>query len=103
MSKTETEHLTSSSAEAPKLFMKFTELMGWFQIFAALFLTGLLLGLVAYLTIDNEVGFIVGLSLSVLGFVAGVIWATRVYRKTGTSRYLTRIMATPDVDANTNE
>jgi hypothetical protein len=101
MSKTETERLTN--ANAPKLFMKFTELMGWLQIFAALFLTGLLLGLVAYLTLDNEVGFIVGLSLSVLGFVAGVIWATRVYRKTGTSRYLTRMMATPDVDANTNK
>ena len=84
---------------APKYFNKFTELMGWLQIFAAPFFIGLLLGLVAYLSIDSGVGLILGIALTTIGLIIGVIWATRVSQKVGANNYVSRIMSTPDVDS----
>ncbi len=39
-----------------------------------------------------------GISIATLGLIIGIIWATNIWKKTGTMRFMSRIMATPELD-----
>ncbi len=80
------------------LFDLFTELIGWLQVFASPFLIGLLIGAIIYFTKPNTLRFIVAISIAIAGFVTGIVWATRVWKKKGTVHFMSKIMATPELD-----
>jgi uncharacterized membrane protein YqaE (UPF0057 family) len=81
-----------------KTFEWITEAWGWLQIVASPFLIGLSLGTVVYLANPNATTLLLSILLTVLGLIIGIVWATRVWRKTGTIWFLSRIMATPELD-----
>lgn len=82
------------------LFDLLTELVGWLQIFASPFLTGLIIGAIIYFLKPDTSGFIIAILIAILGLVTGIVWATRVWRKKGTDHFMSRIMATPELDKN---
>jgi hypothetical protein len=83
---------------APKPFILFTEIIGWLQIFASPFLIGVLIGGIVYFSISNKTGLIIGSIIAGSGLLAGIIWATRIWRKEGTNRYMSRAMSSPEFD-----
>jgi hypothetical protein len=81
-----------------KIFEKITEVIAWFQIALSPTLAGLILGGLVYLAQPNKLGLTLGISLAFIGVLIGVIWATKVWNKTGTSTFMARIHATPELN-----
>lgn len=75
-----------------------SELIGWLLIVASPLLLGLVIGAFIYLPNPNIVRLIIGLSMALIGFVAGAIWATKIWKTKGTIWYLSQIMSTPELD-----
>ncbi len=81
-----------------KVFEFFTELIGWLQIFASPLLIGLILGAIIYFANPSAASLVLGIIVSTIGLIVGVIWATKKWKGKGTIFFLSRIMATPDLD-----
>lgn len=79
-------------------FEYFTEILGWIQIVASPFLAGLIIGAIIYFSKPNRSTFIAAIVIATIGLIIGVIWATKIWRKTGTMHFMSRIMATPEVE-----
>lgn len=75
-------------------FNKFTEGIAWLQIAASPTLIGAIVGVVIGLAGNVGLGMVVGL----LGLTIGILWALRVSKKEGTNRFMSRTMATPELD-----
>ena len=75
-----------------------TEALGWVQIMLSPTLVGLVLGGLFYLYSSDLVGKIGGLVIATSGLVIGLIWATHAKKKHGTIWFLSRTMATPELD-----
>jgi hypothetical protein len=81
-----------------KWFLALTEIFGWVQIMLSPTLGGLALGGLFYLYRPDIIGIIGGTSIAIIGLVIGIIWATKVKKKYGTIWFVSRIMATPELD-----
>jgi len=82
-----------------KIFELITELIGWLQIAASPLLIGLLIGSVVYFPNQTKTNLIIGICIALLGLVIGVILATKIFKsKNGTIWFLSRTMATPELD-----
>lgn len=77
-----------------KGFKKLTEGIAWLQVAASPTLIGAVLGILVGLAGSTGLGIIIGLT----GLIIGVLWATRVSKKEGTVRFMSRTMATPELD-----
>jgi len=75
-----------------------TEAIGWVQIAASPILGGGIIGFLVYLWMGNTTGAIIGIAIALLGLVLGVVWATRVWKKKGTVQFMSKVMATPELD-----
>ncbi|MFC0776380.1 hypothetical protein [Terrimonas alba] len=80
------------------LFELFTEIVGWLQIVASPFLTGLAIGLIIYFSSQNKAGFIIAILVATIGLITGIVWANRVWKKQGTIHFMSGIKATPELD-----
>ncbi len=91
---------TTQPVDQPKLggHSLFFEIMGWLQIVASPLLIGAIIGFVLYVSIPGQNALIVGLAPVILGLIVGVIWANRIWKKGGTSRYMSRAMSSPEFD-----
>ncbi|MHB1279315.1 MAG: hypothetical protein ACYC1Q_13070 [Bacteroidia bacterium] len=81
-----------------RIFEYFTEGIGWIRIVLSPFLIGLALGALVYFSDPNETRLIIGIVLASLGLLVGILWATRIWKSTGTMWFLSRLMATPELD-----
>jgi hypothetical protein len=82
-----------------KIFELITELIGWLQIAASPLLIGLLIGSVIYFPNQTNTSLIIGICIALLGLVIGLILATKIFKsKNGTIWFLSRTMATPELD-----
>jgi hypothetical protein len=75
-----------------------TEVVGWLQIVASPALTGLVIGFLIYLYTPDTLGMLLGIAVASIGFIVGVIWATKVWKRSGTVHFMSRVMATPELD-----
>ncbi len=75
-----------------------TESVAWLQIAASPTLLGSLIGAVVYFSSPGAATLIVGITIAVLGSVVGAIWATRVWKRQGTMRFMSKVNASPDLD-----
>lgn len=80
-------------------FDKFTEGIAWLQIAASPALIGAVIGIVVGVTVNAGLGIVIGL----FGLTIGILWATRVSRKEGASWFMSRIIATPELDKKKSE
>lgn len=81
-----------------KVFEIITEIIGWIQIVLSPTLLGIGFGFGIYYYFPNQNGMIFGIIISVIGFIIGLIWATKKFKTTGTIHFLSRISATPELD-----
>lgn len=74
------------------------EIIGWLQIVVSPLLLGLIIGFVIYVSNPGTLRLIVGISVATLGLIIGIIWATKAWKKKGTMHFVSRVMATPELD-----
>ena len=84
-------------------FELITEIIGWLQIVASPFLIGLIIGAIIYFPKPDTTKLIIAIVIATTGLCIGIIWATRVWRKKGTIHFMSRIMATPELDNKDEE
>jgi|SRR5687767_13268636 len=80
------------------LFVLFTEIVGWLQIFVSPFLVGLIIGSIIYFFNPGTTRLIIAVFITITGLFTGIVWANRIWRKKGTIHFMSRIMATPELD-----
>jgi hypothetical protein len=81
-----------------KTFEIITEIVGWIQIVLSPTLLGIGFGFGIYHYFPNENGMIFGLIIAIVGFLIGIIWATKKFKTTGTIHFLSRVSSTPELD-----
>ncbi len=86
-----------------KIFNFLIEVWGWIKIVLSPLTIGLVLGTIIYGSNQNGIGLAIGIAVSLLGLVIGIIWATRVWKTRGTNNFLSEIYRTPELDSNKEE
>ena len=86
------------STNKKSLFELFTEIVGWLHIFASPFLVGLIIGSIIYFFKPHTTRLIIAVFIAIIGLFTGIVWANRIWRKKGTIHFMSRIMATPELD-----
>jgi hypothetical protein len=76
-----------------------TEIIGWLQIVISPTIIGIGLGFIFYSNFENMTGLIFAIIISIIGFVIGIILANKKFKTTGTVNFLSRITATPEIEA----
>lgn len=78
------------------------ELINWLRIAISPLLIGVLFGGLVYLKMGDD-GFVPGLLITAIGGIVGVIWATKIWKKQGTTNFISRIDASPELDKKQSE
>ena len=87
------------SKQRKKSFFKYLiESINWIQIAASPILFFSLLAVLFYTYIPNNTGLIISIIIAGGGLIVGIIWATRVIKKSGTTNYISKISGSPDFD-----
>jgi hypothetical protein len=78
------------------------EVIGWIQIvFSPLLLAGII-GFIIYVSNPTATRLVVGIIVSFIGLIIGIVFANRVWKKHGTMHFVSRVSASPELD-NTEE
>ncbi len=67
------------------------EIIGWLQIAFSLTFAAALIAFAIYVNWSGNTGLIIALIITSAGFIAGVIWATKIWIRYGTVAWLSRI------------
>jgi hypothetical protein len=81
-----------------KIFEIITEIVGWIQIVLSPTFIGIAFGFGIYYYFPNQIGMIFGIVVAIVGFIIGLVLATKKFKTTGTINFLSRISATPELD-----
>lgn len=79
-------------------FELITESIGWLQIVASPFLIGIIIGALIYFPNPSSITFILGIIVAILGLFLGIMWANKAWKGKGTIWFMSRVMATPELD-----
>ncbi len=80
------------------LFEKLIEAFSWIKIMLSPTIIGALLGVIAYANLSSPMGLTVGIALTIIGLIIGIVWATQVVKKGSASEFISRVNASPDLD-----
>jgi len=61
-------------------------------------LIGAFIGIVVYANKTDEIGLIIGVLITLCGIVCGILLANWAKRKMGTTEFMAKINASPDID-----
>jgi chromate transport protein ChrA len=75
-----------------------TSIIAWLQIVASPLFIGILIGFIVYYNIPSVTGLVLGIAISAIGLIIGIVWASRVKKKRGTVEFISEIRASPDFD-----
>lgn len=81
-----------------RVFELITESIGWLQIVASPLLIGLIIGAIIYFQNPTMTRLVLGIIVATIGLVIGIIWATKQWKGKGTIWFMSRVMATPELD-----
>ena len=73
-------------------------IISFIKIVLSPLIIGSVVGGLIYLAFNSTLSLIVGISFSLLGLLIGINWAINVWKKTGTTEYMNRLDASPDLD-----
>ena len=79
------------------------EILGWLQIVASPLLLASIIGFIIYVSNPSPIRLIIAVVIATLGIIIGIFWATKIWKKKGTIHFMSRIMATPDLDPPNEE
>lgn len=74
------------------------EVVGWLQIALSPSLLAAFIAVVIYFSNPSTTTFIVSLVIFISGIILGVYFATKIWKTKGTVWFMSRIMATPELD-----
>ena len=87
-----------------KILEWIAEAIGWLLIVASPLLIALGIGAVIYFPNPTTTSLIIGITIAASGLIIGILWATKIWKtKKGTVQFLSRIMATPELDKKETE
>jgi len=75
-----------------------TEVIGWLQIVLSPLLAGLTIAAIIYFSNPSTLRLVIAIAVALIGLIVGVVFATRVWKKKGTIHFVSRVMATPELD-----
>lgn len=75
-----------------------TEVVGWLQIVASPLLGGLVIAAMIYFPDPTTLRLVLAIVVLLLALIVGIIFATRIWKKQGTIHFVSRVMATPELD-----
>lgn len=81
-----------------KMLKWITSFFAWLQIVSSPLLFGVIAGFIIYRIYPGTTGLILGIIIAFSGLIAGVIFATRVWKKRGTVDFISRVSASPELD-----
>lgn len=82
-----------------KIFFELvTESIGWLQIVASPLFIGIIIGTLIYFPNPSSITLILGIIAAILGLVLGIMWANKAWKGKGTIWFMSRVMATPELD-----
>jgi len=87
----------------PSFFELTMEILGWLQIVASPLLFASIIGFIIYISKPSTIRLIIAIVIATLGLIIGIFWATKIWKKKGTIHFMSRIMATPDLDPPNEE
>ena len=74
------------------------EIVGWIQIVFSPLLAGIIVGGIVYFAIRGTLGIILGILVATIGLIIGIVWANKIWKKTGTVHFISRVNASPELD-----
>ena len=74
------------------------EVIGWLQIVASPLLAGIIIGALIYFSGPSALRLVIAIIVALAGLIVGIVFATRVWKNSGTNHFVSRIMATPELD-----
>lgn len=86
-----------------KLLKSITQAIGWLQIAASPMLIGIFIGALVYYSNPSNTNLIIGISVAILGIIFGIFWATKISKTKGSIEFMSKIIATPELDKKENE
>ncbi len=101
--KKEKKDIQKSKVGVFRIFEFITEVIGWLQIVASPLLIGLIIGSIIYFTDPSKTRLIIGITFAIAGLILGIIWGTNQWKGKGTIWFMSRIMATPELDKKDKE
>ena len=81
-----------------KTIAYFIEIINWLKIVLSPTLLGVILGYIIYYNFPTHYGLVASISLSGLGLILGILWANKIWKSKGTSFFMSRVEASPDID-----
>lgn len=81
-----------------KGFHFFTELISGIQIVLSPLLISIVIGGIVYASNPSTSSLVIAIVIGLLGLAVGIIWAVSVSKKEGTSHFMSRTMASPELD-----
>lgn len=85
-----------------KVLALIPKVIAWLQIAAPSSLLGIGIGAAIYIYQPNRLTLTVAIILCTVGIAAGAIWATKVHRWGGTVDFMSRVIATPELDSSSD-
>ena len=73
-------------------------MLAWLQIAASPVLIGAGIGAVFYLYHPSTVRLVIAILLFAAGLIIGIRWANKVMKKRGAVNFMSKVMATPELD-----
>lgn len=74
------------------------EAIGWLKIVASPLLIGAILGAWIYFSEPSTTRLLLAILILSAGLIIGILWANKAWKGKGTIYFLSRIMATPELD-----
>lgn len=98
MTKEKNNNIQKTDRGIFRIFELITESIGWLQIVAFPLFIGVIIGAIIYFPNPTTTRLVLGIIVATLGLVIGVIWATKQWKRKGTIWFMSRIMASPELD-----
>jgi disulfide bond formation protein DsbB len=83
-----------------KIIKLTTESIGWIKIALSPIIIGLIVGAIVYFLKQNTTTLVLGIVISLLGLIIGVVWANKHWKGKGTVTFVSRINAMPELEKN---
>lgn len=87
-----------NSVKERNFFDYFTEVIGWIEIVVSPFLLTGIIGFLIYVANPNTTRLIIAIGITFAGLTAGIVFATKIWKKRGTINFVSRISASPELD-----
>ncbi|NNV56089.1 hypothetical protein [Limnovirga soli] len=75
-----------------------TSFLAWTQIVASPFIIGAIVGFIVYIKYPTTKGLVIGIFISALGLIIGVVIASRIAKKHSTVDFISSVTASPELD-----